>query len=378
MESTLPTPELLRQSWRSWFDPQRPRVGPVWLQHVWTVLFSMGVAVMFTLFGLASSARGTDGWGNLHLWGLWYLATFIVSLMIGYLIRSGFWLLRRVIGSQAMRRLNGWQRGSFVTLCVLLGIEIGCPIASWATGMRLVPWWSTSSGNYSIGWLLLSLLGGFASYAFFAIKQRQIEAERSAALARLALLQGQIEPHFLFNTLANVVGLMEADTPRAKHMLESFVDYLRASLGGLRRERHTLGDEIDLVEAYLRVLQVRMDDRLVYRIDVPAPLRSHQLPPLVLQPLVENAIQHGLEPKIEGGRVTVRASRDGARLVLSVEDDGLGLTAPSQAGSRTALANIRERLREVYGSAASLTIADTAPQGVRATLLMPLAEEAHP
>ncbi|MBS0446002.1 MAG: histidine kinase [Proteobacteria bacterium] len=341
----------------------------------------MSVAVVFTLFGFALSSHEGDDWRHWGLWFDWYLATLIVSLTIGYLIRYSFALAGRMAGAPAMRRSSGWQRGALVAACVVAGIEIGCPLASWVTGLHMVPWWAVSNADELVAGSLLSTLVGFACYQFFAIKQRQIEAERAAAVARLALLQAQIEPHFLFNTLANVAGLMEADTPRAKQMLESFVDYLRASLGGLRRERHTLGDELDLVEAYLRVLQVRMEDRLAYRIDVPDALRAQRLPPLVLQPLVENAIQHGLEPKIDGGRLTLRAARDGASLVLQVEDDGLGLEPAQAAASRgtgTALANIRERLAELYGSAAALTIEGIAPHGVRARLAMPIGDDARP
>ncbi|HEX7438307.1 MAG TPA: histidine kinase, partial [Caldimonas sp.] len=155
-----------------------------------------------------------------------------------------------------------------------------------------------------------------------------IQAENQATEAQLRLLQAQIEPHFLFNTLANVVGLIEADPPRAKLMLESFIDYLRSSLGGLRGERHTLGEEIDLIDAYLRVIAIRMAHRLHYEIDVPDALRALPLPALSLQPLVENAVVHGLEPKIEGGRVRVDA-REANGLISSSPP-----TAPRSPDSR--------------------------------------------
>lgn len=158
-------------------------------------------------------------------------------------------------------------------------------------------------------------------------------------------------------------------------MLESFVDYLRASLGSLRVASHTLGDELALVEAYLRILQIRMDTRLAYRIDVPDALRAFPLPALTLQPLVENAVQHGLEPKIEGGTVSVTARLERGQLVLRVIDDGLGLAAaparPHHGGSGTALANIRERLSEAHGSAAALSVTNAAAGGVRAMLTLP-------
>jgi sensor histidine kinase YesM len=219
-------------------------------------------------------------------------------------------------------------------------------------------------------------------YGYFTIRGLQQRAERQALEAQLKLLQGQIEPHFLFNTLANVVGLMESDTPRAKLMLESFVDYLRSSLGGMRHADHTLGDEFDLVEAYLRVIKIRMEDRLQYTIAVADDLRGLELPALTLQPLVENAVLHGLEPKIDGGGVRIAARLDDVRgtrmLVLTVDDDGLGLGTdrPKQrngnvSGSGTALANTRERLAQAYGADAALGIEPVSPSGVRATLTLP-------
>jgi len=214
--------------------------------------------------------------------------------------------------------------------------------------------------------------------AFFRSKSRQIAAENRATEAQLRLLQAQIEPHFLFNTLANVVSLMEADPKRAKSMLEAFVEYLRASLSGLGHGRHTLGDEIDLIDAYMRIIKIRMEDRLEYALEVPASLRGLALPPLTLQPLVENAIVHGLEPQIAGGRVRVGARSDGRSLVVTVDDDGAGLAEPARAGGRragsgTALANIRNRLEQAYGSSASLDIGAAEPRGVRARLSLPVA-----
>jgi sensor histidine kinase YesM len=183
-------------------------------------------------------------------------------------------------------------------------------------------------------------------YGYFAICARQLRAKQRAVQAQLKLLQGQMEPHFLFNTLANVVGLMEVDTARANAMLESFTDYLRASLRSLREGEQTLGAELDMIDAYLRVVKVRMEDRLHYRVDIADSLRPLQLPALSLQPLVENAIRRGLEPRIEGGERIAAHVADGA-LVISVTDDGLGLDAADQSkrrGTGTAFNNIRERL----------------------------------
>jgi sensor histidine kinase YesM len=257
-------------------------------------------------------------------------------------------------------------------------LAIGLPAASLLTGaMRARAEGPTLSAT-PLGAAVFMLLMMVVFYGYFTIRGLPQRAERQALEAQLKLLQGQIEPHFLFNTLANVVGLMESDTPRAKLMLESFVDYLRSSLGGMRKADHTLGDELGLVEAYLRVIQIRMEDRLHYTIDVRDDLRKLELPALTLQPLVENAVLHGLEPKIDGGSVRIAARLDELRgtrtLVLTIDDDGLGLAQDRPArrsGSGTALANIRERLAQSYGDAAGLRVEPATPGGVRATLTLP-------
>jgi sensor histidine kinase YesM len=228
-----------------------------------------------------------------------------------------------------------------------------------------------------VGSLLVSVLATLLFHLYFSARAREISAQARATEAQLRLLQAQIEPHFLFNTLANVVSLIDHDAPRAKQMLEAFTDYLRASLGRLRDDDSTLGHELDMAEAYLKLLQTRMDDRLHYRIDADAALRDMTLPPLVLQPLVENAIHHGLEPKIDGGNVQIVARREGNRLSVSVDDDGLGLDAAARTSRRgsngLALANLRERLAARYGDDGSLALAPRATGGTSATLTIPLA-----
>jgi sensor histidine kinase YesM len=165
------------------------------------------------------------------------------------------------------------------------------------------------------------------------------------------------------------------DPPRARGMLEAFVQYLRASFGTMRGDTHPAGSELDMVDAYLRLLQTRMDDRLRFAIDADADARAVPLPPLLLQPLVENAVVHGLEPKVDGGEVRIRARVDGQTLVMEVRDDGLGLDAPKRragrAGAGAALQNIRERLAARYGDEASLSL-QALPQGTCATLRLPL------
>ena len=203
-------------------------------------------------------------------------------------------------------------------------------------------------------------------------KIRTLSTEKQLAEARLRLLQAQIEPHFLFNTLANVVSLIETAPPRATAMLEHFIAYLRASLAASRSTQGTVGQEAALLRNYLELLQIRMGDRLAFTIEVDAGLDGAPLAPMLLQPLVENAVRHGLEPKIAGGRVTIRIGREGERMVVRIEDDGLGFKPGANAG--VGLQNLRERLAVLYDGDAELTIADR-PHGTTVVLDLPLATE---
>jgi len=206
-----------------------------------------------------------------------------------------------------------------------------------------------------------------------AEKARAAAIEKQALQAQLQMLQAQIEPHMLFNTLANLQGLIAVDTQRAQHMLDQLIQYLRATLSSSRSEKTTLGQEFALMDAYLGLMTVRMGARLSYALHLPEELRALAVPPMLLQPLVENAIRHGLEPKVDGGHIDVRAARDGGTLTLTVADNGLGLdAAPADAGGmRVGVANTRERLQALYGERAAFSLAPNTPQGVIAQITIP-------
>jgi signal transduction histidine kinase len=206
-------------------------------------------------------------------------------------------------------------------------------------------------------------------------RARALSNQKQAVEAQLRALQAQIEPHFLFNTLANVVSLIERDGPRARHMLEEFIGYLRDTLAETRVASSTLGRQIELLRAYLRLLQFRMGQRLRYELAVPPELEALELPPMLLQPLVENAIKHGLEPKVEGGEVVVSARRENQELILCVADTGIGFGA-GMGGSGVGLANVRERLKGLYGERASLDLTENTPGGVVVSLRIPLGQGA--
>jgi signal transduction histidine kinase len=198
--------------------------------------------------------------------------------------------------------------------------------------------------------------------------------ERQALQAQLRLLQAQIEPHMLFNTLANLQGLIAIDPQQASRMLDHLIQYLRATLSATRAETTTLAQEFEAAEAYLGLMAVRMGARLAYRCILPDDLRGARLPAMLLQPLVENAIIHGLEPKIEGGTVTVEASARAGLLDICVSDTGLGLpdTQTAAKGSGVGVTTTRERLHALYGARAALTLLPAQPHGVLARLTLPL------
>lgn len=201
--------------------------------------------------------------------------------------------------------------------------------------------------------------------------------KRQVVEARMAAMQAQVEPHFLFNTLASIDHLIETDPPRASAMQKNLIALLRASMPTMREANgaangvRDLGREMAVITPYLEILKVRMEDRLQTVIDVPEGLRSAEFPPMMIQSLVENAIKHGLEPKPEGGTLAVKAEIVHGRLAVSVADTGVGFGKAATAGTGIGLNNIRERLALLYGRKATLTVAENTPSGTRVTITVP-------
>jgi len=202
------------------------------------------------------------------------------------------------------------------------------------------------------------------------IKANVANLEKQLAQAQMAALQAQVEPHFLFNTLALIGQLIETDPPEAARVHAHLIDYLRATLPQLRaRGGGTLGKQAEMARAYLAIMQARMKERLRVHFIIPAFLESAPFPPMMLQSLIENAIKHGLEPKIAGGLITVRAQVIDATLVVDVCDDGIGINLHAADG--VGLANIRERLQLLYGGAAELVIEAPKDGGCCASIRLP-------
>ena len=204
--------------------------------------------------------------------------------------------------------------------------------------------------------------------------------KRQVMEARMAAMQAQMEPHFLFNTLAGIEHLIETDPPRAATMQKSLIAFLRATMPTLReanaQAERDLGRELAVVQPYLELMRMRMEERLQFDLQVPQGLRSARFPPMMLQSLVENAIRHGLEPKAEGGSISVRAEVQDGQLIVQVQDTGVGFApdAPGTsgaAGGGIGLSNIRERLQLLYGAKASLQTSSPSTGGACVTITVP-------
>ncbi len=324
--------------------------------------FAAAIAVALNLGG-----HGRLDENLVHSFGIAFFSW--ISIDLGRL-----WLSRHqaVPWPQGGHGLAGW-------LLVAGGSTFG-----YCTGMALGGWYSgrplqlssfTAPLALSPSLVIAVVASVVISFFFYSqgkarfLTARMAQAQRDAAEARLALLQAQLEPHMLFNTLANLRVLVATDPARAQAMLDHLIDYLRATLGASRAAlRHPLADEFARINDYLALMSIRMGPRLAFTLDLPEPLRALPVPPLLLQPLVENAIRHGLEPAVAGGHIAVRAQRLAAgagqpeRLELVVEDDGAGLPpgglppAAPQGASRFGLAQVRERLAVLYGAQATLEL----------------------
>jgi len=375
----------LRRTWQRWLSGSMAVPPPLWVQVAWTASFSAVVAFGFTVLNFITSADTVAKWLDLRQWAVWYGYNLVVGLTIGFVILGVFKLAFMLFDAGRINALQGWRRTAFFSGLPLLGTAIGWPIGMTLVfgDLRLLA--GLTSGNL-VATIVLAIMISLGFHVYFTLRTRGVRAEMAAQEAQLRLLQGQMEPHFLFNTLANVISLIDADAPRAKHLLEALTDYLRASLGSLRHGDSTLAAELDLARRYLQLMQARMGERLRFEIAADDALRQAALMPLVLQPLIENAVKHGLEPQVDGGTVRVTAARvdvDGRpALQVCVEDDGAGRAAAASRprrrvaggadGNGIALANLRERLHSRFGAAAQLTLADLDDgSGTRACLVIP-------
>jgi LytS/YehU family sensor histidine kinase len=259
---------------------------------------------------------------------------------------------------------------------VVVGAVAGTLIGILANGLNPISFLREYSAFFARSLVVSLLFGAMVSYMFVSLemlsreKVKRLEVEKNAAETELKLLQSQMEPHFLFNTLSNIIGLIDTDGDRARRMLESLSSFLRGSLLTARQRTITLSQELDVVRNYLDIFTVRMGDRLDYVIDVPADIMGCRIPPLLVQPLVENAIKHGIEPSVRGGTISVQGVRDGYSIRIEVCDSGVGINEKSP-GNGVGLSSIRKRLELLYGARGRLVLEENKPTGVKAAIEIP-------
>ncbi|MBI5919496.1 MAG: histidine kinase [Nitrosomonadales bacterium] len=319
-----------------------------------SLLFNSAIAGLLTLVSFGGSF-----WNN-----------FVFSQCIGLSIYA-------VNASVACRIADRRRRWQVLALAFPGSIFLGVSLGAWITG----------EGDWSDprAWVAVVIglfFGGIGGLTWFLserieqldaeVKQRQLqqsETERRELEAQLKLLQAQIEPHFLFNTLANVGSLIETNPEAARRLLDRLNDWLRVALVRARSDHAILGDELNMLENYLEILKVRFGERLRWRIEADESARLTRFPPMLLQPLVENAVRHGIEPKLGGGEIVIAVTQANEQLDIEVSDNGVGLGSAPASG--TGLANVRARLAALYGNAGRLELEDRADGGTTARLRLP-------
>ena len=315
-----------------------------------------------------------------------YTAAFVLVVVVLKRVRSTAWQVPAIIAAVIVGALIGW----LLTVWLEFGVDPVSAIAAIILPVNWEYWGLPGDTRNQIAADAPGILTSFctlsgllaAIYVFYvrAIKSedesrreelRRIDLERQMSEARLKVMEAQIEPHFIFNALANVQRLFETDPTAGNAMLRHLSRYLSAALPRMREAQSTLGREVELTTAYLSVQQIRMGRRLVFDIDVPNELEAATIPPMMLTTLAENAVRHGLGPLPEGGYLRISARAEGDLLRLQVADTGRGFTA--HAGTGVGLANIRARLAAQYGAHARLAITRNSPRGVTATIVLPRA-----
>jgi len=326
------------------------------------------------LFGLLATLAY-----NTAIAGLLTLLSPNFSFFHNYIFSNCIGFSIALINTLTITNMNpGLKR--WVALCLTLpfSILIGLTFAFWLTGTG--DW----HHPYELNSVLIGLFFGIISIITFVLFERienldleikerqlnQIESEKREVEVQLKMLQAQIEPHFLFNTLANVSSLIGSDPVLAKILLERLNDWLRVALARARSENATLGDELDMLENYLQIMHIRFGERLHWDIAISEDLRLLSFPPMLLQPLVENAIRHGIEPKLGGGKIIIRADLTSGNLRIEVIDNGTGLIDSANTGG-TGLVNVRARVAALFGEAGRLTLCNNAEGGVTASLELP-------
>ena len=328
-----------------------------------TAVFNTAIAVLLTTIGFGPA----------------FVHTLIFAQCIGLTICTCV-----VLTLHLSKNANAPVRGIMLGVALSAGTAIGTAIGVAAIGLPMGGFHARKVFLWKI--VGVSIMFGLIITYFFHSKEKlaasmemaheerikRLSSEKSALEANLKRLQAQVEPHFLFNTLSNIVSLMDTDPVNAKTMQMDLIRYLRTALGRTRDQETTLGQELELIRAYLDIFKVRMGERLQYAIDVPQSLTGQPMAPLLLQPIVENALLHGLSPKIDGGHIQIIADTNGRILKIEISDSGVGMADHQQPG--VGLSNVRARLAQLYGSQGRLVIKARQPCGVTVVVEVPFAD----
>lgn len=305
-----------------------------------------------------------------------FLENFIVAQCIGLsiclLMHFAVWFLRPA---------GAFGRGAVVFAALILGSAIGSFLGFLLVGLPVKDF--TLQYGFFLKVISLGILFGIAVSYFVISKEwlsasskmiqeeriKRLSTEKEVLKSHLKLLQAQIEPHFLFNTLSNILSLMDTDLDKAKAMQLNLIQYLRTSLRRSRDKDTTLFQEMELIRAYLEICKIRLGNRLRYTLDIPKAVGNIAFPPMLIQPLVENAVMHGLEPQVDGGEIVVRARENSDSLMVEVSDTGSGMMANRQLG--VGLSSVQERLKQMFGDKGRLILRENVPSGVIAVIEMP-------
>jgi signal transduction histidine kinase len=363
----------------AWLPPQHRRPLLQRLLIVW------GVALLI----------GLDNWNSNLAKG--HPSAIDVSMVYAYAISTFIWLLTDVPRFAFKRLLRSpapyyWPPALPAALMLLVGIPLGYVLGTLVgdaySGKSTWELWYLNRNRFW-GLMVSALAFSVAFVVYFSQRGKAESLANEVTQAQLMLLQSQLEPHMLFNTLAHLRALIGQDTARAHAMLDHLNDYLRTTLQATRlpmhQALHPLGDEFSRLGDYLSLMAIRMGPRMAFELDLPPALTTAPVPRFILQPLVENAIRHGLEPQVSGGRIEVQARAEGAQLLLTVRDNGSGISElaladaayPLQAGTAPAgqawgLNHVRQRLHTLYGPRAGMSITPLPTGGTCVVLTLPL------
>jgi len=327
-----------------------------------TIIISTLIAALLTFTGITTKS---------------FIINLIVSQSFGISICSIIMFLRWIFKPEKMVS---------VAFIVMIGIASGTLIGLQIGSFVLQQFFSIILKQQEISslraYILAITFGIILSYFFYSksrlrvteeeIQQERIKrlsSEKEALEANLRLLQAQIEPHFLFNTLSNILSLIDTDPANGKSMLVDLIHYLRTSLSRTFPDPITLDQEIDMIKAYLNIQKIRMGERLHFKIELPDAVRKHPFPPMLLQPLVENALKHGLEPKMEGGAIMIQVGEEDEVIRIEISDNGQGFSSFNKTG--VGIGNVRERIKLLYGEKGRLLLEENKPNGVRAIIEVP-------